>query len=174
MLWPRASTITTPLTLTMLLDSTGCRSSNNTMRTSRITAIALLLLTGVMVGCSAPRTGSPSPETTDTATGSSVSTQPSSSASSDLAQRDPCSLINPSEGAQVGINGPGKRSNVAGGPGCQWQVSGSFVATVDLFPNKGLGDLNSSNGTATSTQVGHHQARQLQKTDSGRCDIDLA
>jgi hypothetical protein len=74
-----------------------------------------------------------------------------------------CSLLTASEAASVGLPSAGNTQNNGAKSGCEWDGS-QYIVSVVIRTDVGLSGVQANGGTVTNTQIGSHQAKQLQDT----------
>ncbi len=121
-------------------------------------------------------TGQPEPVTTSSAAAPTTTSDPGSGSTSqaatggDVANMNACSLLTASEATSVGLPSAGYTENNGGKSGCEWDGSAAIVSVV-IRTDVGLAGVLANGGTVTSTQIGSHQAKELQ--DAGGCTYIL-
>ncbi|MBA8931159.1 hypothetical protein BC739_008406 [Kutzneria viridogrisea] len=120
-----------------------------------------------VAACGGGAQGTPSPETTSAAAGTSTT---SSASGASLDSVKPCSLLTAAEVTQLGL----KESGFSGGDTCQYNNSGSVYVIVTVVKKGGIDELNNDGGTATKMPVGSHQAMKVVKESDNSCIFRLA
>jgi hypothetical protein len=116
-------------------------------------------------GAAVPPTGTTGHESTSAAptTGTS-SSKPTSG--SQLAGKDPCSLLPPAGQSQLGISS-GEKDTIASARRCRWRLRGpqdTYLFSVLIYDDQGIKDLPSEREITQLPNVGSHQA--VQRTES--------
>ncbi|HEX6356855.1 DUF3558 domain-containing protein, partial [Actinophytocola sp.] len=142
------------------------------------TAIAFLFL---LAGCSEKTIGSPSPddsstEPTATTEQSTEETTSGQSPSGDLADVEPCELLDDTEKASLQLTG-GQGKTVGQARVCEWRREGptineTFTIGVALFENLTIDDIVGTN-IQRLPKIGNHDAATYTGT-TGFCGVSIA
>lgn len=127
------------------------------MRRSVLLVSALAFMLAGATACSDKTNGQAVPggpteqtggSTTATSKGSTTPKTTTSSGTSPITGKDPCSLLTTSAKAQLGLSGNGEKANVGSARGCNWErrnASGDLeLFTVDINEHLGVKDVPAS------------------------------
>jgi hypothetical protein len=139
---------------------------------SRFALLPLAAALLALAACASPTPGTGTPASTTEAPISSGSS-PSSAASDGLAAIQPCDLISSAQASQNNLQPEGP-SNAAGARSCNWSNASAdnglgYALEVDLRDTQGLADVNTDGLTISDDPIGHHQAKQAERTSDGDC-----
>lgn len=128
----------------------------------RLAALVGMVGLGMIVlACGTTTPGQPEPVSTPSST---------SDTTGGLASLNACSLLPASEATSVGLPSVGTKLNAGAHSGCQWDGS-QFTVAIDVRIDVGLAGVVSTGGPITSTEIGHHAARQT--NDQAGCLIAI-
>lgn len=91
-----------------------------------------------------------------------------------MAGVDPCQLLTDDEPQQLGVD-QGVRRDVAGAPGCRFNVSeGPGQLGISLNPDRALDQLNFSGGSVEDTEVSGKTAKIVRGATGDICTVAIA
>jgi predicted small secreted protein len=141
---------------------------------------AFVAVSAVLTACATPTTGQAVPggddaeSTSHASTSARATTKPQASPLADL---DPCTLLNASARAKLGITTEGEPRKIVDSRGCQWRVRGpqtTYLFMVGLLEKAGIRDFPSNISVEQLPKIGDHQAVRTKGAGGTRdCAISL-
>lgn len=135
------------------------------MRESAVWSVAAVtgLSAVVLAGCSQTSAGSPVPVAATASAGTSAGS---------VTTLDFCALVDRDTLTSLGFSPQGRRNDIGGQPGCEWDAPKVGTAGVNVTDRAGINDLDTRGIKVTNGTLSRHPTKTL-AGKAGQCQIGI-